>query len=144
MSRAIKLTNGEDGTMTSNRGQKEIIIRKNSSKKLLNRPTSQGGSNFPEDTQVKQKNKYQSNVIQQVSNGLDNSLMNNSNYGGHSNINSPMNMQAMPQFKNNQNVNNTESTNFNSDTAIGSKQIPHPQQQFWKSNDNNKAQEIMA
>lgn len=39
----IKLETNEEG-MGTNRGQKEIIIRKNSSKKMLNRPTSQGGA----------------------------------------------------------------------------------------------------
>ena len=50
MQRAIKLNSesrdiDSNGMMTqgSNRGQKEIIIRKNSSKKII-RPTSQGGS----------------------------------------------------------------------------------------------------
>jgi hypothetical protein len=39
----------------------------------------------------------------------------------------------MAQFKiSYQNMHNTESTNFNSDAATGSKQIPHPQQQYWK------------
>jgi hypothetical protein len=59
----IKLTQGDEG-MGTNRGQKEIIIRKNSSKKLLNRPTSQGGNPvLEENSRYKSKNKYQSNVI---------------------------------------------------------------------------------
>jgi hypothetical protein len=128
--------NNEIKELESNRGQKEIIIRRNSSKKLLNRPTSQGGQqiNTHEDIS-KKKSKMKQHQVMQQSSAIDTSLLNNSSYiGQNSFINSPtgQNMQAI-RFKNNPNViNHTESTNVNSDNHKGSKSMPHKQQQFWK------------
>lgn len=63
MAKALQQTNPDD-QMGTNRGQKDIIIRKNSSKKIINRPTSLGASGGVEETQFK-KNKYASNIVQQ-------------------------------------------------------------------------------
>jgi len=109
MHRAIKINSDSrdidsNGMLTqaSNRGQKEIIIRKNSSKKII-RPTSQGGSHTNtrerEDPvgppQYKQKNKagvsQNTGLMLSKTNAIDNSLMNNSSYVVNSNINSPVN-----------------------------------------------------
>jgi len=86
-------------TQGSNRGQKEIIIRKNSSKKLINRPTSQGGShlNTREDPGANYNKKkagasQKQGFVLQNTNAIENSLLNNSSYIGiGSNINSPVN-----------------------------------------------------
>lgn len=80
----------------------------------------------------------------QQSSAIDTSLLNNSSYaGGNSYINSPQNQANMPmmQFKKNPNlmINNTESTNVNSDMHKGSKSMPHKQQQFWKHEEQKQS-----
>jgi hypothetical protein len=130
-------------TQGSTRGQKDVIIRKNSSKKLITRPTSQGGSHLntrEEPVQYKQQKKVDMN--KQVFNlqntaALENSILNNSSYIANSNINSPQNMNGnvinlqnhRSVYKNKQgNLNNTETTNANSDAALGgSSSVPHKQ-----------------
>ena len=51
LSRAIKQLNDSnidnESPPTSNRGQKDVIIRKNSSKKIMNRPISQNHREEP-------------------------------------------------------------------------------------------------
>jgi hypothetical protein len=140
----------------SNRNHKEIIIRKSSSRKNLNRPTSQGGSGTNATNMAAQETAALMNKrvvgaanvagVEKAYPINESSLLNNSLYAPGSGVVSPTNMinlqnqNQRAQFKQKIQTNqliHTQSTNVNSDGIVGAT-MPHKQQQFWKGDAINE------
>lgn len=75
----------------SNRGQKDVIIRKNSSKTFVTRPTSKGGKQEEGNGSKKLSLGATNNLS--MSGGLPHDILNNSSFLAHTtNLNSPQNL----------------------------------------------------